>query len=139
MRAFIYLHFPERRTFSPERGIRSLTDGLPVYAEVRYPSVAADAFAETHEPLQVEFRAVLLPQSAMIQAMQTGSVRAVWSDVVWRISECTQEDDNTLTLTAEREKAYVAPDYDDVTIGADTVEIGKQDEELTPDTAVLRD
>ena len=131
MRAFIYLHFPEQKTFSPERIVRSLTAGLPVYAEVRYPATAVDAFAEVHEPTQIEFRAVCVPQSAMTQAMQSGSVRVTWDDFVWKVSEARQEDDGSLTLTAGREKRFVRDDRDAVYVGTEQVEIGD-------DTPVLR-
>ena len=131
MRAMIFLHFPEQKTFSPERIVRSLTDSLPTFAEVRYPRAIRESFANTHEGIEVEFRSVTLPQSAMIRALQTGSVRAVWNDIVWRVSESTQENDGTLTLTAEREKAFVPPDQEPVSIGTDEARIGD-------DTPVLK-
>ena len=131
MRAMIILRFPEQRTFSPERQVRPLTYGIPVFADVRYPRVIADAFAEEHTDTQVEFHEVHLPQAAMVQALQSGTVRVVWSDQVWKVQESTQEDDNSLTLVCEREKDYVPPERDAVEVGADEAQIGD-------DTPVLK-
>ena len=128
MRAFISLFFPEQKTFSPERIVRDLSVGVSVYADVVFPRTTVDARAQSHEPQQVEFREVMLPQAAMIQALQTGSVRALWDDIIWRITESTQESDNTLTLRADREKPYTAPDPS-ATIGDDVATAG--DDELT--------
>ena len=130
MRAMIILRFPEQRTFSPERVTLPLTYGLPVWAEVRYPRVIADAFAESHTDTQVEFRGVLLPQAAMVKALQTGNVRAIYDDKVWKVQESTQENDNSLTLTAEYEKPYVAP--------PSTVQVDGEDAEAGDDVLGLR-
>ena len=131
MRAMIILRFPEQRTFSPERQVLPLSVGVPTFADVRYPRVIADAFAEEHTDTQVEFRGVLLPQAAMVQALQSGSVRVIWEDQIWKVQESVEENDNTLTLRAERERDYVPPDSDAVGVGADEAQIGD-------DTPVLK-
>ena len=124
MRAMIILRFPEQRTFSPERIVLPHSVGIPVFADVRYPTVTAEAFAGEHTDTQVEFRKVLLPQAAMVQALQSGNVRAIWQDVVWKVQTSTQEDDNTLTLTAEREKDYEKPKERPVEVDGEPVLIG---------------
>ena len=124
MRAMIILRFPEQRTFSPERIVLPHSYGVPTFADVRYPTVTAEAFAGEHVDTQVEFRQVLLPQSAMVQALQSGNVRAIWQDVVWKIQTSTQEDDGTLTLTAEREKVYEVPQERPVEVDGEPVLIG---------------
>ena len=131
MRAMIILRFPEQRTFSPERQVLPLSVGVPIFADVRYPRVLADAFAEDHTDTQVEFQKVLLPQTAMVQALQSGTVRVVWEDQIWKVQESTEEDDNTLTLRCERERDYVPPDGDAVGVGTDEAQIGD-------DTPVLK-
>ena len=67
---------------------------------------------------------MLLPQSAMVQALQSGNVRAIWQDVVWKVQTSTQEDDGTLTLTAEREKVYEVPKERPVEVDGEPVLIG---------------
>ena len=69
MRAMIILRFPGQRTYSPERQVLPLSVGVPAFADVRYPTVTAEAFSESHTDTQVEFRKVLLPQAAMVQAL----------------------------------------------------------------------
>ena len=131
MRAMIILRFPEQRTFSPERIVLPHSYGLPTFADVRYPTVTAEAFAGEHADTQVEFRQVLLPQAAMVQALQSGNVRVVWEDQIWKVQTSEQEDDNSLTLTCERERDYVPPDSDAVGVGMDEAQIGD-------DTPVLK-
>ena len=135
MRAMILIHFPGTRSFSPERQSRYLAEGLPAFAEVRFPSVTADRFDTDHVDRQVEFRGVMLPEAAMMQALQTGNVNIVWNSrsdavaTVWKVQTSVQEDDNTLTLTCEREKDYTPPpatlvqDGEPVTAGGDVIEI----------------
>ena len=126
MRAFIQIMFPEWTTFNAKRVVRYLWPPLSVGCELVYPRNDGEFFDEDKPVVRLQFRKVLLPQNQMKEQLQLGHVLVVYEDNVYRVDESYQDrrNRNWLTIEARKEKAFVANEFEFVTIEGERVTVG---------------